>query len=301
MTRLLLIDGNNLLWRNAYMHQTLTYNGVPVGAMYGVFKSLLKLKRDFPLCITVIVWDGGHSRRDELSQEGVRIGIIPEAYKENRTREPIDEQTKLVRWQVEQQYASLREGLGFTTAFQVIKKGYEADDLIATYALTTNSTCTIVTSDKDFYQLLEVGVVMFDPIKEAMFSLERFRAEFGLEDSQQWVDVGALAGDAGDNIFGVPGVGEKTAVKLIAEHKTLDRLLVYLHEQNAQNLLTSKKLQAILANEARVRLAYRLKQMDYTVPNLPDIMHLPGDGRKLAAFFEAYGFDSLTGAVSRFV
>jgi len=298
--KLLLVDGPHLAHRVAFTHTDLTFDNKPTGMLYGFFKSLMRCKRDFPLHQIAVCWDSGHERRDIESRKGVEQGIIPEAYKENRKKQKAPEY-ELVKWQMSQQWQQLWDGLSYTSAFQVTKKGYEADDLIATYALNGNATCLLVTSDKDYYQLLEPGVVMYDPIKEQMMSLEKFRADYGLVDSQQWVDVGALAGDAGDNIFGVPGVGEKTASKLIAEHKTINKLLTFLHEQNVQGLLTSKKLQAILANEARVRLAYRLKQMDYSVPDLPEIRHLPGDGHKLAAFFEAHGFESLMGAVSRFV
>lgn len=298
--KLLLVDGNHLSHRAAFAQSDLTYNSKPTGMMFGFFKSLLKCKTDYPLYEIVVCWDCGHERRDKESRKAVEEGIVPEAYKENRGKKQ-NEQYELVKWQIGEQWGPLKEGLSFTSVFQVQKKGYEADDIIATYALDGNSICTIVSSDKDYYQLLEPGLVLYDPIKESTMTIEKFKSQYGLEDSQQWVDVGALAGDSGDNIFGVPGVGEVTATKLIAQYKTVDKLLAALHEQDIQGLLTSKKLKAILEHEARVKLAYRLKQMDYAIPDLPKVVHSRGDGHKLAQFFETYGFESLLGSVSRLV
>lgn len=298
MIKTLFVDGNNLAWRVAYTHSDLTYNNQPVGVIFGFFKSILKCKRDYPLAKIVIAWDFGHARRDSESQEAVKKGVIPEFYKQNRLKSKGDA-GDIIKWQMDQQWGKLKEGLSFTSCQQISKEGFEADDIVATCVLQSNENICIVSSDKDYYQLLEPGVTLYDAIKEKSMDLESFRQETGLTAPQQWIDTAALMGDAGDNIFGVPGIGEKTAIKLISEHKSLANLLGYLHAQNVATL--PKKLQAILEHEPRVHLAFSLKKMDDAIEGLPEIRHKIGDGEKLFSFFNLHGFESLLTSVEKFV
>lgn len=292
------VDLNHLAHRSAYVHQDLTHGSLPVGMMYGVFKSLMKFKRTFPVSHIVLAWDAGHDRRDKESLEGVSQGIVPEAYKENRLKTRGDEKD-LVKWQMEQQWDLLHEGLSYTSCQQVQKKGYEADDVICSYVLGCQNSSVIITSDKDYYQLLEPGVSIHDPVHGKEMNLDAFQEEFGLTAPQQWVDVGALSGDTSDNIFGVPGIGEKTAIKLIVEHKSLNNLFKYLHEQKSSGITLPKRQQAILDHEERVKLAFSLKEMDENIPNLPPLKYCAGDPEKLLRFFERFEFESLYTAVRK--
>jgi DNA polymerase-1 len=260
--------------------------------MYGLFRSLLKCKRDYPLSDVIVVWDGGHKNRDELSKEGVKQGIIPQAYKENRLVTK-DENTALVRWQMDHQIADVQKGLSLMSVQNVLIPGYEADDVIASYVLERSDPCVVVTSDKDYYQVLGEGVVLVDPIKAEKTTLDSFHGMYGLW-PDQWADVGALAGDLGDNIFGVPGIGEKTAVKMIVEHHDINQLFVALKEKQQSGLKMYKTEESALAHEARVRLAYQLKLIDDNVPGRHRLQHpCLQDSDKLKAFFGQFGFDSL--------
>ena len=105
--------------------------------------------------------------------------------------------------------------------------GYEADDLIATYAkmaLEAGGTCTIVSSDKDLMQLIRPGVEMLDPIKKIKIGPEAVMEKFGVTPDKV-IDVQALAGDSTDNVPGAPGIGVKTAAQLINEYGNLEALL----------------------------------------------------------------------------
>ena len=300
MNKYLFIDLMHLLYRNAYMHQDLMYKDQPVGAMYGVFKSLIKYKREYPLYTTIIAWDAGHTRRDKESSEGVSKGYIPDVYKGDRLRDQSEEQI-LVRWQIQQQFDFLKEGLSYTNCQQIQMKGYEADDVIACLVLRCSNASVIMTSDKDYYQLLEPGVTVYDPIHDKLMTLKKFQEEYGLVAPQQWVDACALSGDTSDCIYGVPGIGEKTAVKLIAKHKSLDKLLNYLYDQQEKGIALPKKQQAILEYENRVRLAFSLKRMDDNIPELPSIQTKQGDFENLSEFFDRFGFTSLVTSVEKLV
>ncbi len=105
--------------------------------------------------------------------------------------------------------------------------GYEADDLIATYArlaVEAGGTCTIISSDKDLMQLIRPGVDMMDPIKQKKLGPEAVMEKFGVTPDKV-VDVQALAGNSTDNVPGAPGIGVKTAAQLINEYGDLETLL----------------------------------------------------------------------------
>jgi len=285
----LFVDLPHLAHRCAYAQQDLTYNDKPVGMMYGVFRSLYKYRQMFPLYHIVLAKDAGHLRRDQESRDAVSKGIIPETYKENRVKKPKD----LVKWQMEQQWDDLDRGLRLTSCQLVIKEGFEADDVIASYVLGCSNSCVIITSDHDYYQLLEPGVVIQDDLRNKKITFKTLQENYGLDAAVQWVDVGALEGDTSDNIFGVPGVGEKTATKLIAEHKSVKNLLEYLHEQMKQGKTLPKKQQAILEYEERVHVAYSLKQMDVDIEGLPELSVRAGFSNEYKEFLEEFGFNSL--------
>ena len=292
MQKLLLVDAGNLMHRSAYIHTDLSFDNEPTGAMFGFFKSIVMARRDFPLYHLVICYDGGHKRRDIESKQGVIAGIIPEAYKENRGKNQSD-QNKLVRWQIDRQWPVLQEGLEFTACQQVRIPDYEADDIIASLVLGCSNPSVIVSSDKDFYQLLEPDVSLYDPIRESTMELASYQEKYGLTAPMQWVDCCALSGDAGDNIFGVPGVGEVTALALVKEHKSLDNVIKFLSEQKASGGKIPKRQLTILDHIPRVKLAYSLKQMDCSIPGIPEISPHTGNAEKLLEFFKKHGFESL--------
>jgi len=219
----LLIDGNNLAIRCAFANADLkNENGIPTGVHYGVFQSLINLKEKFGDRQMLIVWDGKSKRRVQEAASGVINGVIPSGYKENRKK---DEQPQPLKDFYDQaQY--LQRGIGQTGIPQIRLYEYEADDVIASYCrlLRDNNDIIVVTSDKDYFQLLHDNVSLWDGMKLQSTYLKTWQEENGIT-PDQYVDVGAFMGDDGDNIFSVPGWGEKTALKAIKKFKSWENVL----------------------------------------------------------------------------
>lgn len=227
----LLIDGNNLAVRCAFANDKLTNSdGISTGAQFGVLQSLNNLKRKFPEHQMLIVWDSKSKRRMAESEAGVAQGIIPEPYKENRRKDELPKPLK--DFYEHQQF--LQKGIGTLGLPQIRLEGYEADDVIASYAkvLKQEHEVNIVTSDKDYYQILDKNVVIWDGMKLEEMTEARFKSEKGIS-PQQWVDIGALMGDDGDNIYGVPGWGEKTALKELSKFGSWDKIIAAYESQYA--------------------------------------------------------------------
>lgn len=224
----LLIDGNNLAIRCAFANEYMTNkDGVSSGAHYGFFNSLLNLKNRFPESQMLVAWDSSSIRRKEESKNGVESGIVKEAYKENRKKE--DPPTPLADWFATGDH--LKKALDTVGIPQIRINGYEADDVIASYCNhLKDHKVVIVSSDKDFYQLLDDHVIVWDGMKEDFITGSSFKEEFGIN-PEQHVDVGALMGDIGDNIFGIPGWGPKTAISAIQEFGTWEKVIENLEQK----------------------------------------------------------------------
>jgi 5'-3' exonuclease len=243
MERLLLIDGNNLAMRAAYAFNLFVNltdfskefdpdmvmdrtNHFPTGVLHGFFKSLAAIRAHYPEHYIAIVWDGGYHRRSEISKAAMNKGIIPETYKENRRRKDPDEQTR----NYIKQKDLLREALSMTNFPQIVVDGEEADDVIASYVfkyLSQANNIMLATNDKDYFQLIDkrVFVLRGDEIVDP----ERFAMHNDGIKPTQWIEVAAFCGDAGDNIFGVPGWGETTAIRTIKEWGTFERAMANFH------------------------------------------------------------------------
>lgn len=295
MPDLLIIDANNLAFRVAYNRTQLSWQDKNVSVTFGFLKSLSTLLNRFPRHFPVLIWDKGHFRRDEESKKGVASGIIPETYKANRHKTEPDEQQQAVFEQIEE----LREDfLPHIHALQAEALGYEADDLACAYSKMNEregNETILVTSDKDYYQLLAPKTKIIDCMKNQTFTSDWFFETFGFL-PRLWVDCGALMGDNGDNIFGVPGIGEKTACKLIREHGSYLGVIDAMKAKNKRK----KFEQAIIDHEERVRLAYSLKKMDEDVKGLPKLRCPYGDLKKLEELFEGHGFESLVPVAYKF-
>jgi len=226
----LFIDGNNLACRAAFNQTQLTNSeGISTTVHYGVMQSLMNFKEMFKDYQFLISWDGKSQRRVLEAKAGVEKGIIKSGYKENR---PKDEEIPPELKNFYQQAPFLKRGLDQTGIPQIRMSDQETDDIINSYCklLGKDNEIICVTGDEDYYQLLDDNVSIYNGGKQKMITKNDFMQEYEVT-PEQWVDVGALTGDAGDNIFGVYGVGEKTAIKLIKEHSTYEKALEYLHKQ----------------------------------------------------------------------
>jgi DNA polymerase-1 len=210
-----LIDGSSYIYRayHAVRHLS-TSQGLPTNATFGFTNMLLKLLSDRkPEHMTMAFDAKGPTFRHE----------IYEAYKANRPQMPEDLAVQIPY------IKQVVEGMNIPS---LELAGYEADDIIGTLARTAEKKgfqVVMVTGDKDFKQLVTPGTSIWDPMKDSTIDYPGLRKDFGLEPSQ-WVDVMGLSGDTSDNIPGVPGIGEKTAISLIKTFGSLEEVFENLDE-----------------------------------------------------------------------
>ncbi|PWB31592.1 DNA polymerase I [Pseudomonas sp. SDI] len=197
---LVLVDGSSYLYRAFHALPPLTTSkGMPTGAVKGVLNMLKSLRRQYPDSLFAVVFDAkGGTFRDEMFAE----------YKANRPSMPDD-----LRVQVEPLHASVR-ALGYPL---LCVEGVEADDVIGTLArssATAGRPVIISTGDKDMAQLVDGHVTLVNTMTGSVMDVDGVKEKFGVG-PEHIIDFLALMGDKVDNIPGVPGVGEKTAVGLL--------------------------------------------------------------------------------------
>lgn len=272
-----LVDGSGYIFRAYYaVPQNLTNpQGVPVGAVLGFCNMMVKLLKDLQAPYVAVIFDA--------ARKNFRYDIYPE-YKANRSETPED---------LIPQFGLIREA---TKAFGLPAlelEGYEADDLIATYAreaLAQGKKVTIVGSDKDLMQLMREGVRMYEPIKGRYLTLEDVQDKFGVTPDKV-PDVQALVGDSSDNVPGVPSIGAKTAAQLINEFGSLEELLSRLSE-----IKQPKRRDVLTENAEIARISKRLVTLrdDVPLPATFEEMHAHDlNTPALATFLQAQGFKSI--------
>ena len=186
-----------------------------------------------------------------------------------------------------EQMDELRELLDHVNIFQIRMSGYEADDLIYSYTKKNQGRSTIVTSDHDFYQALNDNVEIYDAMKNEVWTKERFIDHYGFS-PELWVDVGGIAGDSGDNIFGVRGWGEKTACKYVIEYGNMKNVIDGISKKEKHG----KKEEVLLESLEIMNLARSLKQMDNI--EVPDVVYKDiYESERLKKWCMQYGFISL--------
>lgn len=272
-----LVDGSGYIFRAYYaVPQNLTNpQGVPVGAVLGFCNMMVKLLKDLQAPYVAVIFDA--------ARKNFRYDIYPE-YKANRSETPPD---------LIPQFGLIREA---TRAFglpALEMEGFEADDLIATYAreaLAQGKKVTIVGSDKDLMQLIREGVRMYEPIKGRYLTLEDVQDKFGVTPDKV-VDVQALVGDSSDNVPGVPSIGAKTAAQLINEYGSLEELLARIDD-----IKQPKRREVLTENAALARLSKQLVTLrdDAPIPLSIEELHTHKlNTPELAAFLQAQGFKSV--------
>ena len=208
--RLILVDGSAYIFRAFHALPPMNRkDGTPVNAVFGFTGMVMKLIDDEAPDYTIVVLD--------QARETFRNEIYPE-YKANRSALP----EELIP-----QFPLIREATRALNLPVAEMAGFEADDLIATYArlaCDAGIEVVIVSSDKDLMQLIRPGVTMLDPMKQKRIGPDEVIERFGVP-PEKVVDVQALAGDSTDNVPGVPGIGVKTAAELINTYGSLDDLL----------------------------------------------------------------------------
>jgi DNA polymerase-1 len=280
--RLYLVDGSSFIFRAFHALPPLTRksDGLPVGAISGFCNMLWKLlvdmraQADAPTHLAVVFDHSEKTFRNALYDQ----------YKAHRPPAPED---------LVPQFPLVREA---TRAFGVPAlelPGYEADDIIASYATQVRAMggeVMIVSSDKDLMQLIGDRVFMLDTMKNLKIGAEQVLEKFGVSPDKV-VDVQALCGDSVDNVPGAPGIGVKTASALINEYGDLDTLLARAHE-----VKQDKRRQTLIDFADQIRLSRQLVQLDLNTPlpePLDDLAVRAPDPERLQAFLNEMGFQTL--------
>src|SRR5205085_2568137 len=245
-----LVDGSSYIFRAYHALPPLNRksDGLQVNAVLGFCNMLWKLLRDMkpeekPTHLAVVF---------DKSERTFRTECYP-AYKAHRPDAPDD---------LIPQFPLIREAVRAFDIPCLEMLGFEADDLIATYArqaCAVKANVTIVSSDKDLMQLVNDCVVMYDTMKDKCIGIAEVIEKFGVP-PEKVIEVQALIGDSTDNVPGVPGIGVKTAAQLIGEYGDLETLLA-----RAGEIKQDKRRQTLIDNAEQARVSKRLVTLDDNV------------------------------------
>ncbi|MEX0745577.1 MAG: DNA polymerase I [Phycisphaeraceae bacterium] len=276
-----LVDGSGYIFRAYHALPPLTRpsDGLPVGAVHGFCGMLWKLLRETgelapPTHMAVIFDYSAKTFRNDLF----------DGYKANRTEPPGD---------LIPQFPLVRDAVRAFNVACIELEGYEADDIIATYAfeaLDAGAEVTIVSSDKDLMQIVRPGIRMYDTMKNKVIGEAEVVERFGVP-PEKVVEVQALIGDSSDNVPGVPGIGVKTAALLINEFGDLETLL-----SRASEIKQEKRRENLIYFADQARLSKTLVILDTQVPldvTLASTAVRPPDTEALAAFMRKLEFSTL--------
>ena len=247
-SKLLLIDGHALLYRAYHALPNLSNaQGFPTGAIFGFMSMFLKALEDVKPTHVLVTFDvKGPTFRDELAGD----------YKAHRKPTPDDLNLQLPK---------LKEILEAMSIPVYEKPGFEADDLLGIISrLTPKDTYNIIaTGDMDLLQLINQNTVVYRFKKGfsevVIYDEAQMKSEFGLG-PEQWVDMKALKGDPSDNIPGVPGIGEKTAIDLIKKFKTIAN--VYKEAKKKDPDIKPAVVNKLLAGEHYAELSHKLAHIN---------------------------------------
>ncbi len=281
MKKVILVDGNNLLFRSFY---ATSYSGVimrnskgfPTNGLYGFINMINKIIEEEKPSYILVAFDKGKTFRHEQY----------DSYKAGRREMP--EELKL-------QFPVAKEILDALGIKHFEIDNYEADDIIGTLAKKVDNEnefiATIVSSDKDLLQLIsdEVDVKLLKQSGYIRMNREVFKEHYGVEPINM-IDLKALMGDSSDNIPGVKGIGEKTAIKLLSEYQTLDNLY-----NNIDNIKGSTQKKLIEGKDSAY-MSYDIATIYTKVPldfSLEDLKYQGIDYQKYTKILQDLEFNSL--------
>jgi DNA polymerase I len=283
-----LVDGSGYIFRAYHALPPITRksDGLQLNAVFGFCNMLWKLLRDMkpderPTHLAVVF---------DKSEKTFRTEMYPD-YKAHRPDPPDD---------LRPQFKYVREAVSAFDIPCLEQDGFEADDLIATYARQASeasATATIVSSDKDLMQLVTDRIVMFDTMKDRKIGRAEVIEKFGVP-PEKVIEVQALIGDSTDNVPGVPGIGVKTAAQLIGEYGDLETLLA-----RASEIKQEKRRQSLIEHADNARLSKKLVTLDDQVKlNVPigDLAVHEPEHKRLVAFLKAMEFNALMRRVAEF-
>ncbi len=280
MEKIILVDGNNLLFRSYYA-TAYTGNimknskGFPTNALFGFTNMIHKIVEEEKPTRMIVAFDKGKTFRHEKY----------DFYKGGRSETP-DE--------LKVQFPIAKQMLGYMGIKYYEIDNYEADDIIGTFAKLCNEDDnyigTIISSDKDLLQLIspQVDIKLLKQKDYIRYNINTFKEAYGIEPINI-IDLKALMGDASDNIPGVKGIGEKTALKLLHEYKTLDGIY-----ENIDSIKGATK-QKLLDDKDNAYMSYEIATICRDVPmdiNMEDIICKDVDISALNKLYEELEFYS---------
>lgn len=282
--RVCLIDGSGYIFRAFYALPPLTSpEGVPVNAVYGFTNMFMRLTQKMKCDYSLVLFDA--------KRQNFRNEIFPD-YKGTRKEIPED---------LIPQFDIIHQAVEALNLHYLDMEGYEADDLIATYAdiaLKEGYDVTVISADKDLMQLIRPGVEFYDPMKDKYFTPEDVKEKFGVY-PEQVVDVQALAGDSTDNIPGVPGIGLKTAAELVNQFGSLEEVLT-----RASEIKQNKRRETLLENLDKAKISLQLVTLKPDVPvthKIEEFICQKPDLQTVLDFVGKYGFNSIRPRVEKWV
>jgi DNA polymerase-1 len=284
---LYLVDGSAYIFRAYHALPPLTRksDGLPIGAVSGFCNMLSKLvddvRNDGEVDYFAVIFDA--------ARKTFRNDIYPE-YKAHRPPPPED---------LQPQFPLVKRASEAFSLATIEMPGFEADDIIATYARQAREAgmqVTIVSSDKDLMQLIGGGVVMHDPMKQRRIGPDEVYEKFGVGPDRV-IDVQALCGDATDNVPGVPGIGVKTAALLINEYGDLDGVLA-----RAEEIKQPKRRQNLIDHADLARVSRDLVTLKDDVPveqPLDELGLREPEAEVLLDFMAEMGLERLAGRIAQ--
>ena len=280
MKKVILVDGNNLLFRSYYA-TAYTGNimknskGFPTNGLFGFVNMMNKIITEEDPKYIMVAFDIGKTFRHEKF----------DAYKGGRNETPDD---------LKKQFPVAKEILTAMGITYLEKEGYEADDIIGTYAKMVDENddfiATIVSSDKDLLQLIsnDVEVKLLKTKDSIRMTPDTFFEVYGIK-PERMVDLKSLMGDASDNIPGVKGIGEKTAIKLLQQYDTLDNL--YEHVDEIKGATHDK----LVNDKDNAYMSYEMATIYREVPDLcglDDIEYKGSNNSELVGLYTELEFHS---------
>ncbi|MDR1693695.1 MAG: DNA polymerase I [Lactobacillaceae bacterium] len=282
--KICLIDGSGYIFRAFYALPPMTSpDGTPVNAVYGFTNMFFKLTSNIDCDYSLVLFDA--------KRKNFRNDIFPD-YKANRAETPED---------LIPQFPIIRKAVTALNINHLEMEGYEADDLIATYAKIAKEQgleVIVVSADKDLMQLIGPDVKYYDPMKDTYREEKDVIEKFGVGPDRV-VDVQALMGDSSDNIPGVPGIGPKTASELINQYGSLEGLL-----DNLDDIKQDKRRQTLKDNIENARISYQLASLKTDVPvekNFDGFKCKKPEIKQVFDFIDEYAMKSLRPRAEKWV
>jgi len=261
--RVLIIDQLNLFYRNYIVNPSLSVNGAPIGGLKGCFQSIQKISRESKPDLIIICWDGeGGSAKRKLMKKDYKAGRKPIRLNRDIRNMSEDQETENKIWQ----QTRLIEYYNQTPIIQFMFKNTEADDIIAYLTQIKeleDAEKLIISSDKDFFQLLDAKTVQYRPVQKEVLNQKIILEKFNVH-PVNFAMARALEGDKSDNIEGVEGLGLKTIAKrfpFLREEKpaTFIDMLSYCKKQLQETNV--KAYQKVLDSEGLFKRNYHMMQL----------------------------------------